>query len=188
MGGHHMNNEINICLIPESFSHPPEIQPAYLIKQGGFIKARGEGEEGPIACIFALCNGGGVSEIKNLHVPIIFSDATLRKTPTHIYPEYKVNEREYQWYNTLVFFRLIFGPLSSVWTNRQFCGFWFMGTFVRRMGWPNVTSAAASIFPWIRKHNPGITISMAPINNERGTTINLLNTCSWEGFQHAQSF
>ena len=40
VGGHHMNNEINICLIPESFSHPPEIQPAYPIKQGGFIKAR----------------------------------------------------------------------------------------------------------------------------------------------------
>ena len=46
------------------------------------------------------------------------------------------------------------------------------GTFVRRMGWPNVTSVA-SIFPGIRKHNPGITISMAPINSERGT-INLI--------------
>ena len=46
------------------------------------------------------------------------------------------------------------------------------GTFVRRMGWPNVTGVA-SIFPGIRKHNPGITISMAPINSERGT-INLI--------------
>ena len=61
VGGHHANNEINICLIPESFSHPPEIHPAYPIKQGVQSK-----QETPIACIFAFCNGGGVSEIRKL--------------------------------------------------------------------------------------------------------------------------
>ena len=44
MGGHPMNNEINICLIQESFSHPPEIRPAYPIKQGVQSK-----QETPIA-------------------------------------------------------------------------------------------------------------------------------------------
>ena len=86
MGGHRVNNEINICLIPESFSHPPEIRPAYPIKQGGVIKAI-ESQCMHI-CIFALCAMGGVSEIRKLQVPIIFSDAILCKTPTHIHLEY----------------------------------------------------------------------------------------------------
>ena len=90
-----MNNEINICLIPESFPHPPEIHPAYPIKQGVLSKQDIGGKRVPLHA-YLHCAMGGVSEIRNLHVPIIFSDATLRKTPTHIYPEYKVNEREYQ--------------------------------------------------------------------------------------------
>ena len=74
MGGHHMNNEINICLIQESFSHPPEIHPAYPIKQGGAIKAR----DSHCRHIFALCNA--VCIIAYLHCAMLGGVAEIRSS------------------------------------------------------------------------------------------------------------
>ena len=82
--GHNANNEINIWLIRESFSPPPEIQPIHPIKQGGLseqervnaiavylhnVPLRSWGvikQKGGQChrCIFALCSGRGGGDKK----------------------------------------------------------------------------------------------------------------------------
>ena len=94
---------------------------------------------------------GGVAEIRNLKVPIISSDALLYKTNSSINsPNWELYLKRSSigwWAMSSPPFILppLFCPLSSVWTNRQFCGFWFTSTFVRRMGWPNVARPALNV-------------------------------------------